>query len=149
MRRFAAQLILSAFLAGCASGAHLRGGIDGKDLVKAARKQIGVPYRFASDSPDKGFDCSGLVHYCFASLGVSVPRTTAVLFKSGHAVPKGKLSQGDLVFFDMLGDGPSHVGIYSGGDKMVHAPTTGKKVREEKIGVPYWIKRFQGARRLD
>lgn len=149
MRTRSVFLILF-FVCGCGTtSANLRGGIDGADLVRQARKQVGVGYQFGGSSPVEGFDCSGLVWYSFKQLGVEVPRTTAVLFKMGHAVPKGHLRVGDLVFFDMLGDGPSHVGIYSGQDKMVHAPSTGKKVCEVSIGTKYWLRRFVGARRLD
>ena len=135
---------------GCASsGSSLKGGVVGADLVRMARRQIGIRYRYGGNSPDEGFDCSGLVHYCFAQLGASVPRTTAALFKEGHKVAKGSLKPGDLVFFDTGWGGVSHVGIYSGGDKMVHAPSSGAKIREENIAIKYWLTRFLGARRLD
>jgi cell wall-associated NlpC family hydrolase len=135
---------------GCAStGDSLQASPHGADLVKEARKQIGVNYQFGGSSPEEGFDCSGLVWYCSKQIGMALPRTTAVLFRMGHAVPKGHLHPGDLVFFDMLGYGASHVGIYAGQDTMIHAPSTGKKVCEEKIGTKFWLRRFVGARRLD
>ena len=149
MRCAIALLILSALVSGCASGGKLRGGIDGDDLVKVARKQIGVPYRYGGGNPSEGFDCSGLVRYSFGKLGVIVPHSTKQLYNEGHKVPKGKLQPGDLVFFDITGHGVSHVGIYSGGDKMVHAPSSGEKVREDRISIKYWLQRFAGARRLD
>jgi cell wall-associated NlpC family hydrolase len=145
-------ILLAGVLAlmGCASsGAKLRGGLRASDLVEAARKQIGAPYHFGGRSPSRGFDCSGLVWYSFHTLGVDLPHGTQALFKEGKKVPKGALLPGDLVFFDIGGDGVSHVGIYSGGDRMVHAPSTGGKVREEDISIKYWLNRFAGARRLD
>jgi cell wall-associated NlpC family hydrolase len=135
---------------GCAApGARLRGGIDGSELVRVARQQIGVKYRYGGKDPEEGFDCSGLVHYSFAQLGVSVPRSASALFQEGHRIAKGNLEPGDLVFFDTGGGGVSHVGIYSGGDKMVHAPSSGARVREDNIANKYWLARFLGARRLD
>lgn len=148
--RHALIALLIAFVAtGCASSGRLRGGIEGKDLVKVARKQIGVGYRFGGDSPSRGFDCSGLVHYCFAELGVKVPHSTNALYDEGRKVPKGSLLPGDLVFFNISGHGVSHVGIYSGGDRMVHAPSSGSKVREETLDIKYWRQRYVGARRID
>jgi cell wall-associated NlpC family hydrolase len=150
MRQALLAFALAWLSFGCASGgARLRHGVDGSDLVEVARDQLGVKYRFGGKSPDEGFDCSGLVHYSFKKLGVSVPRATSALYREGTKVPKGQLEPGDLVFFNISGFGVSHVGIYSGGDKMVHAPSTGSKVREESIAIKYWLKRFRGARRID
>lgn len=150
MRRALALLVLLSALNACASSQARRGGpVDGASVVRQAQKEIGVPYHFGGNSPDIGFDCSGLVHYCFAKLGLKVPRNTEALFHSGRVVPKGHLQLGDLVFFDILGSGPSHVGIYIGQDRMIHAPSTGSRVRIENIAIPYWLRRFVGARRLD
>jgi cell wall-associated NlpC family hydrolase len=149
--RFTQSLpFIALFAFGCASGSQqLRGGIDGEDLVNVARKQIGTDYHFGGGNPSEGFDCSGLVRYSFGKLGVTVPHSTQMLYGEGHKVSKGSLRPGDLVFFNITGHGVSHVGIYSGGDKMVHAPSAGEKVREEKISIKYWLQRFAGARRLD
>ena len=138
------------FAVGCAGpSAQLRGGLRGDDLLKVARGQIGAPYRYASADPDKGFDCAGLVWYSFKKLGVSVPRSTSALFMEGSKVSSKKLLPGDLVFYDIVGGGVSHVGIYSREGHMVHAPSTGGKVSEVDIGIRYWTKRYAGARRLD
>ena len=146
-------IILMALLAllasGCATGAHLRGGLFGEKLVSTARKAIGVKYKFGGNSPSRGFDCSGLVDWAFRKNGVNVPRSTGALYSQGSRVKKKDLLPGDLVFFDISGSGPSHVGIYSGGGRMVHAPSTGAKVREESINIKYWTKRFLGGRRID
>jgi cell wall-associated NlpC family hydrolase len=96
-----------------------------------------------------GFDCSGLVQYSFARVGHKLPRQTSKLYRQGRNVRKGELKPGDLVFFNISGRGISHVGIYSGSDRMVHAPSTGGRVREDKISAKYWLKRFSGARRLN
>ena len=140
---------LALAAAGCAGGPALRNGVSGGQVVAEARKQLGATYRYGGMDPDKGFDCSGLVAYCYGRLGIRLPHSTAALFKQGRTIPKGKLQPGDLVFFNTDGFGPSHVGIYSGGDKMVHAPSSGSKVREEKISIPYWKSRFLRAKRLD
>jgi cell wall-associated NlpC family hydrolase len=147
--------IIACFLwallfSGCASpGAHLRGGLSGERLVGTARQALGVRYQFAGNSPREGFDCSGLVHWAFQKNGVSVPRSTGALYAQGHRVKKRDLLPGDLVFFDITGAGPSHVGIYSGGGRMVHAPSTGGKVQEVSIEIKYWVRRFLSGRRLD
>lgn len=148
--RFAA-LILALCLTGfgCASGGSLRNDADASDVVRTARKQIGVKYKFGGADPRKGFDCSGLVNYSFGKAGIKLPRSTKSLYGEGSKVPKGSLKPGDLVFFDITGGGVSHVGIYSGGDNMIHAPSSGSRVREESISISYWLKRFVGARRLD
>jgi cell wall-associated NlpC family hydrolase len=150
MRRALALLLLLSLLSACASSQAKRSGaLSGSDLVRQAQKEIGVPYLFGGNSPESGFDCSGLVHYCHAKLGLKVPRNTLALFHSGRVVAKGHLQLGDLVFFDILGSGPSHVGIYIGQDRMIHAPSKGTRVRIENIAIPYWLRRFVGARRLD
>jgi cell wall-associated NlpC family hydrolase len=148
-RAILACTVLVSALSGCASAPHLRGGIPGEKLVATAQKAIGTPYHFGGSSPREGFDCSGLVHWAFAQNGVSVPHSTGQLWHEGSRVKKGELQPGDLLFFDISGSGPSHVGIYEGHNRMVHAPSTGSSVREEDVGIKYWIKRYLGARRLD
>ncbi len=116
-------------------------------IVTEARRQIGRPYRLAGESP-AGFDCSGLVWYAYHRAGLNVPRTTGTLFQTGRPVPADQLQPGDLVFF-RLGPGTvSHVGIYVGQSRMIHAPRPGATVREESLRTDYWQKHYVGARRL-
>lgn len=107
----------------------------------------GSPYRNGGEDP-AGFDCSGFVRYVFGQHGVAVPRNVDELFRAGRHVGPEDLQPGDLVFFDTLGGGPSHVGIAIGGDSFVHAPSTSGVVRVDRLGARYWAPRFVGARRL-
>jgi cell wall-associated NlpC family hydrolase len=152
VRAWLTALLLAGLLGGCSSmgsGARLRGGIPGDKLLATARKALGVNYKYGGTSPREGLDCSGLVHWAFQQNGVKVPRSTGLLYAEGSRVKKQDLLPGDLVFFDISGFGPSHVGIYAGNGRMIHAPSTGGKVREESMEIKYWVKRFLGARRLD
>ena len=97
----------------------------GSGAADAALSQIGVPYRWAGASPGEGFDCSGLVMWAYAQVGVSLPHNAAAQHGSGTPVSRDQLEPGDLVFFD--GDG--HVGIYIGNGQFVHAPHTGDVVK--------------------
>jgi cell wall-associated NlpC family hydrolase len=112
-----------------------------------AVEMIGRPYRYGGFTP-AGFDCSGLVHYSFARTGLRVPRDTPGLRRLGEDLEFERLSRGDLVFFDQEGKKASHVGIYLGDGRFVHAPSTGGRVRIDSIDAPYWRKHFNEARRL-
>jgi cell wall-associated NlpC family hydrolase len=123
---------------------------DNRMLATAALKHLGVKYRFGGDTPSTGFDCSGLVSYAAEkSLGLKLPRRSAEIARQGKSVKKNELKKGDLVFFNTLGQRFSHVGIYLGNKKFVHAPRTGAVVRIESMETSYWKKRYNGARRLD
>lgn len=119
-------------------------------LVNTALQVLGVKYKFGGESPDTGFDCSGLVGYAAEkSLGLKLPRRSADIARQGISVKRSDLKKGDLVFFNTRGARFSHVGIYLGNHKFVHAPRTGAAVRIESMNVAYWQKRYNGARRLD
>lgn len=125
-------------------------GRGSHQMAGEALNLLGVKYRFGGEDPSSGFDCSGLVGYVAEqSLGLKLPRSSAELAKLGTQVDRGELKQGDLVFFNTRGARFSHVGIYIGDNKFVHAPRTGAVVRIEDMGVSYWRQRFTGARRLD
>ncbi len=120
-----------------------------KSLVSTAMKFLGVKYRYGGDAPGEGFDCSGLVAYAAEkSLGLKLPRTARGQAQEGTSVRRDELRRGDLVFFNTLGRRFSHVGIYLGDHKFVHAPRTGAAVRVESMDIAYWRKRYNGARRL-
>jgi cell wall-associated NlpC family hydrolase len=121
-----------------------------RELAFHALSHIGVPYRYGGASPDTGFDCSGLVQYVYAQgAGVALPRNTQRLSEVGAPVPTDALEPGDLVFFDTLRKPYSHVGIYLGDQRFIHAPTTGGHVELVDMRQRYWQSRYNGARRLD
>jgi cell wall-associated NlpC family hydrolase len=120
-----------------------------EDISVTAIGLIGIPYRWGGNNPDGGFDCSGLIHYVFASTrGKKIPRTTAEMPKVSSLVEDAPLAPGDLVFFNTLGSPYSHVGIYVGKGRFVHAPNAGGTVRLEQLQTPYWSNRFTEARRV-
>ena len=112
-----------------------------------ASRQVGVPYRYGGNSPS-GFDCSGLVQYVYGKLGVNLPRKSREMAGVGQLVPVHALLPGDLVFFRVNKRRVSHVGIYVGNDKFVHATKSGDPVRKDSITNPWWRERFVVGRRL-
>jgi len=119
------------------------------ELVVQAMSMIGTHYRYGGNTPESGLDCSGLVRYVFKEAwGAQLPRTSVEISKVGTRVEPEELQPGDLVFYNTLRRGFSHVGIYLGDNKFIHAPSTGKQVRIESMGLAYWKKRFNGARRI-
>ena len=112
-----------------------------------ARDMVGKPYKYGGNSPS-GFDCSGLVQYSYSRAGLPIPRTTKSQRQSGAAVSSQSLRAGDLLFFNQEGRKFSHVGIYIGSGKFVHAPSSGKRVRVDKLSARYWKTHFAGARRI-
>jgi cell wall-associated NlpC family hydrolase len=119
-------------------------------VVDRALGYIGVPYRFGGSNPQTGFDCSGLVNHVFReTLGVVLPRTSRQLAGIGVAVPREELRPGDLVFFNTRGAANSHVGIYLGDGRFVHAPRARTLVRIDRLDDIGYRGRFEGARRLD
>ncbi|MGE8656629.1 MAG: C40 family peptidase [Achromobacter sp.] len=118
-------------------------------VVQAGLAAIGTPYSWGGDDAADGFDCSGLVLYVYREIaGLELPRTARQQRTQGDTVSnKKQLKPGDLVFFATRGRGiTSHVGIYIGQDKFVHAPRRGAKVRVDEMKNPYWAKRYLGAR---
>ncbi|MSQ54375.1 MAG: NlpC/P60 family protein [Betaproteobacteria bacterium] len=121
---------------------------SGEALLQALLS-LGIDYRYGGQSPTTGFDCSGLVAHVFLeAYGLRLPRNTKAQSGAGTAVASGELEAGDLVFFNTLNRPYSHVGIYLGDGRFVHAPKAGTRVRVEKMDGPYWGKRFDGARRI-
>ncbi len=107
-----------------------------KRAAAVALKQVGVPYRYGGSTP-RGFDCSGLVHYSYANAGRSIPRTTAGLWASMAPVDARQIRTGDLLFFSISGK-MSHVGMYLGNGRFVHAPSTGRVVAVESLESDYY-----------
>lgn len=164
-----AALALSAalLLAGCGGGGatreraasaidtHTWPNVSPVDPVRAnavlmrAISLVGTPYRYGGNTPEGGFDCSGLVNYVYRDmLDLRLPRTSRDLFAMPHApIAPGRLASGDLVFFGD-GDQVSHVGIYVGEGRFVHAPNSGGTVRLDRLDGSWWRDHYSGARRL-
>ncbi len=114
-----------------------------------AMSLVGTPYRYGGNTPDSGFDCSGLVRYVVSrAANVNLPRTTEAMGTRGVALERSDVASGDLVFFNTTGRANSHVGIYVGQNRFVHAPSSGGTVRLEDMGKSYWASRYNGARRV-
>ena len=121
-----------------------------EELAQQALAAIGVAYRRGGESPGAGFDCSGLVvHVYREALGVTLPHNTLAQSKVGRPVRRGELRPGDLVFYNTRHRKYSHVGLYLGDGRFIHAPKPGASVRVERMSVGYWARRFDGARRID
>lgn len=119
------------------------------DLLLQAMSLIGVAYRFGGNSPETGLDCSGFIQYVFKkSLRVTLPRTAAGMAQVGREIERDELKAGDLVFFNTRGFRYSHVGIYLGNNKFIHAPRTGKNIEVANMSQSYWTGRYNGARRV-
>lgn len=113
------------------------------NVVSIAMQYLGVPYVWGGASPSGGFDCSGLVMFVYAQVGVSLPHNAAAQYSYGVPVSRSDLQPGDLVFFDGLG----HMGIYIGGGQFIHAPHTGDVVKISAM-IGYYDSNYVGARRI-
>jgi len=146
-------LVLGAVLlnaVGCA-GAPERSDADASRASRAgdiASSMLGKPYRYGGNHPTRGFDCSGLVYYSYRHAGVSVPRSTTGQRRAARKIAQSELTRGDLLFFDQEGKRSSHVGIYLGNNRFVHAPSSGKRVRIDSFQDPYWQRHLVDARRF-
>ncbi len=110
---------------------------------------IGVKYRYGGKSADTGFDCSGFIRHVFAeTLALALPHSSYAMSKLGNTIEKDGLQPGDLVFYRTLKHSFSHVGLYIGDGRFVHAPSRGKTVEIVDMDNAYWRKRFNGARRV-
>ena len=148
-------LLLLALLATACSGTAEKpdypdsrarvGSSHGQVAAQIALQQVGVPYRYGGQTPS-GFDCSGLVHYSYGRAGKAVPRTTAQLWSGTTPVARADMQVGDVLFFSIAGK-MSHVGLYVGNGRFVHAPSTGKTVSVASLSSAYYQKAFLRAGR--
>ena len=122
---------------------------DAQDVAQFALGLIGVEYRYGGETPERGLDCSGLIRYVFQEVtGVTLPRTARELSLIGENVHLDQLRAGDLVFFNTRRFAFSHVGLYLGDNRFIHAPARGREVEITTLSASYWQKHFNGARRL-
>jgi len=157
--------IIASLLTGCASHAlrmpegepepaaatapAIRAVDTASSVALQALAYIGVPYRASGLSPQTGFDCSGLVAYVYREgAGMALPRNSYDLSRVGQPIERASLKPGDLVFYNTQHRDYSHVGIYLGEDRFIHAPSSGGEVRVENLRADYWIRRYNGARRI-
>ena len=120
-----------------------------RDVIFYALSMVGINYRWGGISPQTGFDCSGLVSHVFKKIaGQVLPRDSYAMARLGQAISIDALKPGDLVFFDTMRRPFSHVGIYLGDQRFVHAPAAGKTVHVVDMTEAYWAARYNGARRI-
>jgi cell wall-associated NlpC family hydrolase len=115
--------------------------------IRVAAQYLGTPYHFGGDTPQTGFDCSGLMQWSYAHVGISIPRVTYDQIDVGVPVDREQLVPGDLVFFQENGD-VHHVGMYLGGGRFLEAPHTGDVVKVASLDEPYYAAQFAGGRRI-
>jgi cell wall-associated NlpC family hydrolase len=121
-----------------------------QEILINAMSLTGIKYRYGGNSPNTGFDCSGFVRYVFSqAANLTLPPTARAISQIGKTVRKDELQPGDLVFFNTLKSTFSHVGIYLGDNKFIHAPRTGGEVRVDSMQNSYWQSHYNGAQRLD
>jgi cell wall-associated NlpC family hydrolase len=158
LRSLLLALALAALLAGVwttAAAARLDGPFRrepppppkptlGQRAANVALRAVGIPYAWGGASPASGFDCSGLVYWAYRRLGVELPHSSYALYDRGRRVARSRLKAGDLVFFTGLG----HVGMYLGRGRMVHAPSSGRRVEVVRLAGSHYGRRLVGARRI-
>ena len=149
--------ILVLALAGCASAPYRAPAASSgstkptaelsDQAATHAQRMVGKPYRYGGSSPS-GFDCSGLVLYSYRQAGLSLPHNTDRQRSLSRPVKVAELRRGDLLFFNQEGKKFGHVALYVGGGKFVHAPSSGKSVKTDRLDSPYWKKHLSEARRI-
>lgn len=148
-------LVIALALQGCGksvlpfgSSGKKYGKASGSAVVAKARSQIGVRYKYGGTTPKTGFDCSGLIQWSYKQCGVTVPRNTKEQAKAGKAVKKSQLRPGDIIVFRISARSGLHTALYTGNGKFIHSPSSGKRIREDKLSTDYWARRYVSARRI-
>ena len=160
VRRFALSILLPAMLAACGSPS-VRPPVPAGTIAQAPRPVseqgnevalyalglIDTGYRFGGKNPQAGLDCSGMVSYIYAqAAGLKMLGSAAEIARNGKAIERTALRPGDLVFFNTRNQPYSHVGIYLGDERFVHAPSTNGRVRIDRLNDRYYAQRFEAAR---
>jgi murein DD-endopeptidase len=152
--RIACLVITVVLFQGCASSTEIPEPASvradkqvASNATVYAKEMLGKPYRYAGDTP-AGFDCSGLVKYSYGRAGITMPRDTQSQRQISVLISLRNLREGDLLFFDQEGKKTSHVGIYIGDGRFIHAPSSGGKVRTDSLSAEFWKKHFVEARRI-
>jgi len=152
-------LLLALALSACSSSVRLTTPAADRTVTKSAIhvgdeaalravSMLGKPYQWGGSSPHSGFDCSGLAQFAWQeAAGIQLPRTARQMSQAGRRISQKRLLPGDLVFFNTQRRRYSHVGVYVGGGRFVHAPSKGKTIRLARLSNPYWASRYNGARR--
>ena len=141
-------IILTILISACSSQkVGVYDDLNKNKMEKSFDKYLGTPYKWGGSEPGRGVDCSGFTSGVYQDQGIIIPRTSRMQYTVGDEVARDELQYGDLLFFDTLGKGVSHVGVYTTGNKMIHASST-KGVTEVPMSTDYWMKRYIGARRL-
>jgi cell wall-associated NlpC family hydrolase len=124
--------------------------VRSNEVLMRAIGLVGTPYRYGGNTPEAGFDCSGLVGFVFRdAAGLALPRSTRELIDiPAREIKRDELQPGDLVYFNPAGGRVSHIGIYVGEGRFVHAPSRGGTVRLDALGSEYWNRHFVGAKRV-
>lgn len=123
--------------------------VPAQELLLSAMSLIGVKYKWGGNTPESGLDCSGFIKYVFQNtLNIALPRTALGMSRVGNTIDKDELKPGDLVFFNTLKRRFSHVGIYLGDNRFIHAPRSGRNIEITNMDTKYWTSRFNGARRM-
>lgn len=145
-------LLLSLFLYGCGDKRivfeprqEAMSSVKAMLVVDTARKQIGKRYRYGGETPGKGFDCSGLLWWSFRQHGIQIPRVSKDQARFGKAVSLSSLRAGDILIFRIKSG--LHTALYAGNSNFVHSPSSGKRVRQDKLD-SYWKPKLQSARRV-
>lgn len=121
-----------------------------QEIMISALSLTGIKYKYGGSSPETGFDCSGFVRYVFQqAASLTLPHGARALSRLGQAVSMDQLMPGDLVFFNTLKSAFSHVGIYLGNRRFIHAPSSGGGIHVVNMDDAYWAQRFNGARRME
>ena len=152
--RMSMRLLIAVFfallLAACAGlppESSRTASAQGNEVALFALGLIDTGYRFGGKNPEAGLDCSGMVSYLYAkAVGIRLVGSAADMARRGRPIARGAMRPGDLVFFNTRNTPASHVGVYIGDDRFVHAPSSNGRVRIERLSTPYFRERFEAAR---
>ena len=126
---------------GAGPAIEAEGSALGERVAEVALRMRGAPYVYGGSAPG-GFDCSGLVYYAYKEVGLRVARTTREQLSAAKRIHTTAMRPGDLLFFRLSAEKVSHVGIYTGANRFVHAPSTGKRVSDGSLSNPFWRERL-------